>query len=336
MHRTAKSYERRIGSMRYRLVVTILLCSLALVVVPSAWAQTKSVFVLGTERDAATEAMGDGLRDALKAVGFIEGRNLKMLVETVVDDEQRLSQQALNLVLGRPDVLVALSIPAAQALMRHTKQMPIVFVGVTDPVQAELVPSWSASGTNVTGVSDLLTMARRVQLIRQFVPQARRIGVVFNPVDAASVIVIREFQEQLTKAGMLMVEVAALRALDVAAASRSLIGKVDAMHTFWDSHTQAAYPGLVKVANDSKIALLAADTVSVQAGALAALVVTERDVGATAGRQVIRILRGTKPGAIAPEVVSRPQVQINLVAAKKQGVSLPDSLLKTTTVIVKE
>ena len=322
--------------MRYRTYLAALLCGLALVATQSAWAQTKSVSVLGTEREAGAEAMRDGLRDALKAVGFIEGRNLKLVVETVVDDEQRLSQQALNLVLGRPDVLVALSVPAAQALMRHTKQMPIVFAGVTDPVQAELVPSWSASGTNVTGVSDLLTMARRVQMIRQFVPRARRIGVVYNPADAASVVVIREFQEQLTKAGMLMVEVAALRALDVAAASRSLIGKVDAMHTFWDSHTQAAYPGLVKVANDSKMALLAADTVSVQAGALAALVITERDVGVAAGRQVIRILRGTKPGSIAPEVIGKPQVQINLVAAKKQGVTLPDSLLKTATVIVKE
>ena len=321
--------------MTCRAYLAALLCGLTLLVASGAWAQTKSVFVLGTERGPGAEALRDGLRDALKAVGFVEGRNLKMMSETVVDDEQKLSQQALNLVLGRPDVLVALSIPAAQSLMKHTKQMPIVFAGVTDPVQAELVPSWSASGTNVTGVSDLLTMARRVQMIRQFVPQARRVGVVYNPADAASVVVIREFQEQLTKSGMLMVEVAAQRAVDVAAASRSLIGKVDALHTFWDSHTQAAYPGLVKVANDAKMALLSADTASVQAGALAALVVTERDVGAAAGRQVIRILRGAKPGSIAPEVISRPQIQLNLAAAKKQGVSLSETLLKNSTVIVK-
>jgi putative ABC transport system substrate-binding protein len=160
--------------------------------------------------------------------------------------------------------------------------------------------------------------------------------VVFNPADAASVVVIREFQEQLTKSGMLMVEVAALRAVDVSAAARSLIGRVDAIHTFWDSHTQVAYPGVVKVANDAKMALLAADTSSVQAGALAALVLPEREVGAAAGRQVIRILRGVKPGAIAPEIISRPQVQINLVAAKKQGVSLSDAVLKTAVVVVKE
>jgi putative ABC transport system substrate-binding protein len=305
-------------------------------VAPTVWAQTKSVSILGTERTAGAEAMRDGLRESLKAVGFVDGRNLKMVVETVVDDEQHLSQQALSLVLGRPDVLVALSIPAAQALMRHTKQMPIVFVGVTDPVQAELVPGWSASGTNVTGVSDLLPMVRRAQLIRQFVPQARRVGVVYNPADAASVVVIREFQEQLTKAGMLMVEVAALRAVDVAAAARSLIGRVEAIHTFWDANTQAAYPGLVKVANDAKIALLAADTASVEAGALAALVLPEREVGAAAGRQIIRILRGTKPGSIAPEVISRPQIQINLAAAKKQEVSLSESLLKAALVVVKQ
>ena len=166
--------------MTYRIYLAALLSSLALLVAPTVWAQTKSVSILGTERGAGAEAMRDGLKDALKAVGFVEGRNLKLVIETVVDDEERLSQKALNLVLVRPDVLVALSIPAAQALMRHTKQMPIVFVGVTDPVQAELVPGWSASGTNVTGVSDLLPMARRAQVIRQFVPQARRVGVVYN------------------------------------------------------------------------------------------------------------------------------------------------------------
>ena len=322
--------------MRFRIYLAAWLCGLTFLVAPTVWAQTKSVSILGTERSAGAEAMRDGLRESLKAVGFVDGRNLKMVVETVVDDEQHLSQQALSLVLGRPDVLVALSIPAAQALMRHTKQMPIVFVGVTDPVQAELVPSWSASGTNVTGVSDLLPMVRRAQLIRQFVPQARRVGVVYNPADAASVMVIREFQEQLTKAGMLMVEVAALRAVDVAAAARSLIGRVEAIHTFWDANTQATYPGLVKVANDAKIALLAADTASVEAGALAALVLPEREVGAAAGRQIIRILRGTKPGSIAPEVISRPQIQINLAAAKKQQVSLSESLLKAALVVVKQ
>ncbi|MDH4402012.1 MAG: hypothetical protein QE486_09935, partial [Burkholderiaceae bacterium] len=86
--------------MIYRAYLVALLCGLTLLVAPVAWAQTKSVFVLATERGPGAEALRDGLRDALKAVGFVEGRNLKMISETVVDDEQKLSQQALNLVLG--------------------------------------------------------------------------------------------------------------------------------------------------------------------------------------------------------------------------------------------
>ena len=110
---------------------------------------------------------------------------------------------------------------------------------------------------------------------------------------------------------------------------------MDVLHTFWDSNTQASYAGLVKVANDAKIVLLASDTASLRLGASAALVIAEREIGAAAGRQVVRILRGTKPGTITPEVLSVAQTQVNLVAAKLQGLSLSDALMKTAVVIVK-
>ncbi len=318
-----------------RVRASVWLCVLVLLGAGSAWAQTKSVMVLATDREPRTQAMQEGLRDALKVGGFVEGRQFKFVTEVVATDEQSLAQRTQSMAASRPDVLVALSIPAAQSFIQHTKQIPIVFAGVTDPVKAELVPSWAASGTTVTGVSDLLPMARRVALIRQVVPQARRVGVVYNPSDAASVAVIREFQELVSKAGMLMVEVAAPRAIDVPAAARSLLGKVDVLHTFWDSNTQASYAGLVKVANDAKIVLLASDTASLRLGASAALVIAEREIGAAAGRQVVRILRGTKPGTITPEVLSVAQTQVNLVAAKLQGLSLSDALMKTAVVIVK-
>ena len=317
-------------------LVAAWLCGLACWVPPSAVAQTKSVAVLASEGNAATDALRIGVRDALKGGGFVEGRNFKFVSEVAPADEEQLSLRARSLVLSRPDVLVALSASAAHALMLHTKQIPIVFAGVSDPVQAELVPNWSASGTNVTGVAKSLPMTRRVAFIRQVVPQARRVGVVYNPVDAALMTTVKEFQEELTKAGLLLVEVGTARAIDVASAARSLIGKIDVLQTFSDSNTQTAYPGLVKVANDAKIPLFAIDTASVQAGALGAVVVTDREVGATAGRQVLKILRGTKPGVIAPEFVGKAELQLNLGAAKKQGVTMTDALVKTSVVIAKE
>ena len=142
--------------MRYRTYLAVLLFGFTFLVASTVWAQTKSVSVLGTERSAGAEAMRDGLRDALKAVGFVEGRNLKMLVETVVDDEQRLSQQALNLVLGRPDVLVALSIPAAQALMRKRVAAGALLRGVAPRNSREYalgLGSTSVSGNSSANIN---------------------------------------------------------------------------------------------------------------------------------------------------------------------------------------
>ena len=327
--------DLKVGSMGLKVWLALMITGAAWLASGQVLAQTKVVAVLASEGPGSTESLREGVREALKGAGWVEGRNLKLVSETASAEGQALSQRALSLVQSRPDVLVALSVTAAQALRAHTKQIPIVFAGVTDPVQAELVPSWSPSNTNVTGVSDVLPLARRVALIRQLVPQARRVGVVYTPADSASVAVIKEFQEQVTKAGLLMVEVTAVRAIDAAAAARSLLGKVDVLHTFWDANTQTVYPGLVKVANDAKVPLLGVDTASVLAGAVAALVMTDREVGAAAGRQVVRILRGTKPGSIAPEQLSRPQLQLNLAAAQKQGVVLSETLLKTGSVIVK-
>jgi hypothetical protein len=72
--------------MRYRIYLAAWLCGLTFLVAPTVWAQTKSVSILGTERSAGAEAMRDGLRESVKAGGFVDGRNLKMVVETVVDD----------------------------------------------------------------------------------------------------------------------------------------------------------------------------------------------------------------------------------------------------------
>ncbi|MFO6383271.1 ABC transporter substrate-binding protein, partial [Pseudomonas aeruginosa] len=86
---------------------------------------------------------------------------------------------------------------SAQALVAATKSIPIVFSTVTDPVGAHLTPSWEASGTNVTGVSDMLALDKQIELIKKVVPGAKRIGMVYNPGEANSVVVVKELKELL-------------------------------------------------------------------------------------------------------------------------------------------
>jgi len=197
------------------------------------------------------------------------------------------------------------------------------------------VSGWGPSGSNVTGVADVLPLQKRVALIKQISPQARRVGVIYNPTDASSVAAVKEFQESLSGSGLIAIELTVLRPLEVGSAARSLIEKVDVFQTFLDPTVNQAYAALAQVANDARIPLLGWDVKDVRAGAVAALDLTAQDLGSAAGRLALRVLRGAKPGAIAPEIIAQPPLYVNMQAATKQSVTFSPALLKIARPLVR-
>lgn len=316
--------------------VTTLLLYLGVGFLPlAAFAQTKSLVILTLEESEDTDQMRAGIREVLRAAGLQEGRQYKVQSADAQGSPETASKQALELIRGKPDVILALSQPSAQAAAAHTTTMPIVFVGVTDPVEAGLTPSWGPSGTNITGISDVLPLSRRVTLIRQIVPAAKRVGVIYNATDASSLAQVREFQTLLGEAGLVMVEATATRPIDVASAARSMVGKVDLIYTLQDATVLKAYAQLVVTANQTRLPLLASDVAHVRQGAVAAMDITGRDLGLAAGRITLRVLRGVKPGTIPIEVMQKPPVYLNAQAAQRQGVVLSDALLKSASQVLK-
>ncbi|MCA3867587.1 MAG: ABC transporter substrate-binding protein, partial [Burkholderia sp.] len=225
--------------------------------------------------------------------------------------------------------------PAAQSVVAATKTVPVVYSGVTDPVAAQLVKGWGPSGANVTGVSDKLPLDRQVALIKRVVPNAKTVGMVYNPGEANSVVVVKELKEILAKQGMTLKEAAAPRTVDIGPAAKSLIGKVDVIYTNTDNNVVSAYEALVKVANEAKIPLVAGDTDSVKRGGIAALGINYGDLGRQTGKVVARILKGEKPGAIASETSSNLELFVNTGAAAKQGVTLAPDLVKEAKTVIK-
>jgi putative ABC transport system substrate-binding protein len=295
----------------------------------------KSVAVMAIVEHPALDAVRDGIKDELKAKGYDAGKNLKWQYQSAQGNTGTAAQIARKFVGDRPDAIVAIATPAAQAVVSATKDLPVVYAAVTDPVAAQLVPSMAASGTNVTGISDALDLERQIELIRKIVPNAKRVGVVYNPGEANSVVVVKQMQEALPKSGMSLVEAAAPRTVDVAAAARSLIGKVDVIYTSTDNNVVAAYESLVKVGNDAKIPLIAADNDSVKRGAIAAQGVDYYQLGRQVGDVVVRILKGEKPGAIPSATVNKVQLFVNPAAAQTQGVTLPESIIKSAAQVIK-
>jgi len=297
-------------------------------------ASAQSVAVTSIVEHPALDAVKDGVKEALEAAGYTEPKGLKWQFQTAQGNNAIAAQIARKFVGDNPDVIVAIATPSAQAVVAATKTIPVVYSGVTDPVAAQLVPSWEPSGTNVTGVSDSLALEKQVELIKQVVPNAKRVGMVYNPGEANSAVVVKALREMLPKSDMSLVEATAARTVDVGAAARSLVGKVDVIYTNTDNNVVSAYESLVKVGNDAKIPLIASDTDSVKRGAIAALGVNYHDLGLQTGKVVVRILKGEKPGAIASQTSDKLELYVNKSAAAKQGVTLSDAFLKSATKVI--
>ena len=298
-------------------------------------AQAQSVAVVSIVEHPALDAFRDGVAEALAEAGYDKNnKDFTWQYQSAQGNNAVAAQIARKFVGDKPDVIVAIATPAAQAVVASTRSIPVVYGAVTDPVAAQLVPSLEPSGTNVTGVSDALPIDEQVELIRQVVPGAKRIGVVYNPGEANSVAVVEQLRAVLPQHGLSLVEASAPRTLDVGAAARSLIGRVDAIYTSTDNNVVSAYEALVKEGNDADIPLIAADVDSVKRGAIAALGQKYHEMGKQAGRMAVRIIKGEKPGDM-PSMLGRDlELHLNRTAAREQGVELPQALLDKAAVVL--
>ncbi|WP_051236028.1 ABC transporter substrate-binding protein [Ottowia thiooxydans] len=308
----------------------------ALLLAPGVQAQAmKTVGVTAIVDHPALDAARKGVQDELKALGWEEGKNLKLSYQSAQGNSATAGQIARKFAGDKVDVIVAVATPSAQAAVAATKTIPVVFTAVTDPVAAKLVKSWQPSGTNVTGASDALPLAAQIDLLLKVKPGAKRVGYVYSPGEVNSTIVLKELKTELTKRGMTVVEAAAPRTVDIPSAAKSLVGKVDVIYTTTDNNVVSAYESMVRVAEEADIPLVAADTDSVKRGAVAALGMSYYDLGRQTGKIVDRILKGAKAGSIAPEVGTKMSLVVNPGAAEKQGVKLPEALIKEAAEVVK-
>lgn len=311
---------------------------LALVLAPfaalPAHAADARVSVTAIVDHPALDAARQGIVEELAAAGYVVGKNLRLDYQSAQGNTATAAQIARKFVGDRPDVIVAMSTPSAQTVVAATREIPIVFSAVTDPVAAKLVKSWEATGGNVTGVSDLPLLDKHLALLRQALPAAKRIGVVYNPGEANSVAAIAQLKKLAQPAGLSVIEGAAPRTVDVASAAQSLVGKVDAIYAPTDNNVTSAFEALAKVADQGRVPLIAADPSLAARGAALGIGTNYHDLGRQSGQLVVRVLKGESPGSIASQVSPTLELLVNQAAARRQGLALSDALLKSATRVI--
>jgi putative ABC transport system substrate-binding protein len=283
----------------------------------------------------ALEACRDGIRDELKAAGYEDGKNLKFVYESAKGSTSNAIQIAQKFVGQKPDVIVAISTPSAQAVVAATQDIPVVFTAVTDPVGARVINDRNQPGGNVTGVSDMSPIHQQLELIRGIMPNARIIGVPYNPGETNSMALLQRLELEAHGQGMVIHEVAVAKSADVSAAARRMVGNVDAIYVPTDNTVVSALAAVTKVGMESKLPVFAGDTEAVLHGAVAAVGFNYYDVGRQTGKIVLRVLNGENPGDIAVEGIRTTELYVNPGAAEKTGISIPAAIIARAKQVVK-
>jgi putative tryptophan/tyrosine transport system substrate-binding protein len=265
----------------------------------------------------------------LRELGWVDGRNVAIEYRWAEGRPERYDEIAAELVRLKVDVILTHNTPPALAAKQATSVIPIVFASAGDPVGTGVVASLARPGGNLTGLSSqgVDTAAERLELLREVVPNLRRLGIMGNVSNPFTVLEMGEVQ---SAARMLGLEVATLdirRADDIAPAFDALKGRADALYLCGDPLVTTHRIRINTLALGARLPTMSIFRRYVEAAGLMSYGPNFPDMFRRAADYVDKILRGTKPGDIPVEQAAKFDLTINLTTAKVLGLTIPESFL---------
>ncbi|MDA0851820.1 MAG: ABC transporter substrate-binding protein [Proteobacteria bacterium] len=279
----------------------------------------------------------NGMLMGLKEKGWEEGKNFTLDYQNAngaMPTQQQISQK----FVGRDmDLVLTITTPSTQSMASASQDIPIVFATVTDPVGAKIIPQFEKPGGNVTGVSDASPLAEQLALFQEIVSDLKTIGFLYNPSLANSAALLRWIKEEARKSNITIVEAPAPTTNEVIAATRSLLGKVDAIYIPTDTTILSAVESIVKVGRETQTPVFSGEPGSVKRGAVATVGLDYIEIGRLSGLMAGDILNGATVGKIdailAKDVQAEKTITINLSAAEATGLKISDALKKRAKII---
>jgi putative tryptophan/tyrosine transport system substrate-binding protein len=272
----------------------------------------------------------DGLRDGLRELALEEGKQFVLDVRVGRGDLQSVETAARSLEAERVDLIVAMTTSVTLAAKRATKRVPIVFYAGTDPVTAGLVDSFRRPGGRLTGIHRQSTdlTAKRLELLREMIPRARRIVTFYQPDNPAAQQSLKIARAGARQLKLELIERPVGSVEELAVGLRALQpGEVDAFFSVSDAMITSQTELIIATATTKRLPTMLQETGSVAQGALAAYGESYYALGRLSARPVHRVLLGANPSDLPVEQVTNLHFVINLKTAKTLGLTIPPSVL---------
>lgn len=281
----------------------------------------------------------EGFLAGLAEEGLIEGENLTVLEENAQSDSGLAAQIVNNFAGQNVDMICAIATPIAQSAYSVGRKydIPVIYTAVTDPVAAELANADGSPVGQVTGTSDKLPVEQQLQMIREILPDAEKIGIMYTTSEVNSASTLEEYKALAPEYGFEIVEGGVSSAADIPLAADSLLEEVDCLNNLTDNNVVSSLPLILSKANAKGIPVFGSEIEQVRIGCLASMGLDYVELGKQTGRMAAKVLKGeASADSINYEIIEEASFYGNTAVADMLGITLPEELTATASELFTE
>lgn len=269
----------------------------------------------------ALDQSREGFIKALEENGYKDGDSIKIEYQNAQGDIAVAQTIGKKYASQKKDLIFAIATASAQGAYNATKDIPIMITAVTDPVKAGIAKSLDKPETNVSGTSDYLPVEKQLGLIKQLLPEAKKIGVIYNTSEVNSEVQVEELKKAAKDYEIITTGVSSTN--DVSSAINSLVKKIDVLYVPTDQLVVSSMPIIAKSTLEAKIPIIAAEKGSVEAGALATVGINYYKLGYEAGKMAVEVLKGKDISKMPIKISEETDIYINEDSLKALGIPKP-------------
>ena len=275
----------------------------------------------------------EGFIDALKENGFEDGKNIDIDIQYAQGDIALTTTIAQNFVSQDKDLILAISTPSAQSALQSTKDIPILFTAVTDPVSAGLLEDLDSPEGNITGTIDMVPVGKQFELGKTIFGDVKKVGIPYNTSEVNSQVQVELAKEAAEDLGLEIVEIPVTNSSELEPALTGKIGDVDFLFLPSDNLIASSISIIAKVALDNKMGTIGVDEPMVEGGALACEGLDYYKLGHQTGLMAIDIIEGKEVKDIPVSGTKETELTINEDIANRLGITLPEDIMEKATII---
>ena len=324
-----------------KLMKMMAVCAMGMSVLAGCGSEEKSdkkipvVSVAQIVEHKSLNTIRDSFKAEMKELGYTDGENIKLTFKDAGGQQNTLESIMSTFEGNKSDVIVAIATPTAQTAAKYSKNIPVVFSAVSDPIDAGLIKDLDKPNNNITGTSDEIQVDQILELALQVDPDMKTLGFIYNTSEANSVSNLAKAKAFCKEHNITLREGSGANITEISSAVSVLTDECDAIFAPNDNTVASSMSALVTAANKKKVPVYTGADSMVSDGGFATVGIDYTELGKETARMVDQILKGKDVKDIPVKVFkTNLNIYVNETTMKELGITLPEAVANSKNLVI--